>query len=199
MNPVRTLLKPVQEYSWSGNTQEAIVLHTTLGNTYVGAEQTLRTRHLSYHFIIDDEGETYQLVDIKRSAWHSGVKSKPNLRARAFFGDTNPNKRTIGIAFVRNRHSEITPAQRDAAVKLIKWIGEQTGIRYNRDNIFTHYEITSYKPQEVQQYRNQVIEGLEGYKDEKDAGEKATYELLRTILIELIKRLLKLQNEKTNL
>jgi len=197
MDIIQKLLKPVEEYSWAGNSQEAIMLHTTLGNSYDGAEQTLKIRHLSYHFIIDEDGEIFQLVDIGRSAWHAGVKSNPNLRARAFFGSDNPNRRSIGISFVRNRHPEITPAQRDAAVWLIKEIGKQTGVRYNRDNIFCHYEVTDYKPREVENYRQQVVEGLEGYKDEVDAGEKAQYLLLIDLLKQLI-RLLIQRNEQNN-
>lgn len=196
MNPVKALLTPVQDYSWAGNTYESIVLHTTLGNTYIGAEETLKIRHLSYHFIIDADGEVYQLVDIDRSAWHAGVKSNPNLRARTFYLSDNPNRRSIGIAFVRKNEPELTNAQRDTAVKLIKWLGEQTGARYNRDNIFCHYEITDYKPKEVEGYRQQVVEGLEGYKDETDAGQMSNNELLRRALIEIIKRLL---NGKTNI
>ena len=69
MNPIidRTL-KPEQDYSWPGNTHESIILHTTLGNSYSGAEETLKIRHLSYHFIIDEEGDVFQLVNTSRSA-----------------------------------------------------------------------------------------------------------------------------------
>lgn len=193
MDPIQAMLKPERDYSWPGNTHESIILHTTLGNSYIGAHETLRIRHLSYHFIIDEDGEVYQLTDINRSAWHAGVKSKPNLRVRSFFGSDNPNRRSIGIAFVRNGHDRITGAQRDAAVSLIKWLGAQTGVRYNRDNIFAHYEVTDYKPYEVLvPYRDQVVEGLEGYKDEADAGQKSQMlliiQLLQTIISELIKR-----------
>lgn len=190
MNPIiERILKPEQDYSWSGNTHESIILHTTLGSTYSGAEETLRIRHLSYHFIIDEEGDVYQLVSTDRSAWHAGVKSNPNLRVRAFFGSDNPNRRSIGIAFVRNKHPEITLAQRDAAVHLIKQLGSTTGVRYNRDNIFCHYEVTDYKPREVEKYRQQVVEGLEGYKDETDAGEKTKLLLVIQLLQTLIKQL----------
>ena len=136
-------------------------------------------------------------MDITRSAWHSGVKSNPNLRVRAFYGSDNPNRRSIGIAFVRNGHQELTSAQRDTGVQLIKWIGEQTGVRYNRDNIFTHYEVTDYKPWEVEDYRNQIIEGLEGYKDETDAGERTQLMLIIQLLQTLIKQLI-LGNEENN-
>ena len=200
MNPIiKRYLTPIQDYSWPGNTQESIVLHTTLGNNYEGAYETLKIRHLSYHFIIDEDGDVYQMVDIERSAWHSGVKSNPNLRARSFFGTENPNRRSIGIAFVRNGDSSITSLQRDSAVNLIKEIGQTNGIRYNRDNIFCHYEITDYKPKEVENYRQQVVEGLEGYKDETDAGEKGKLLLIIQLLQTLIKQLQQKLNEQKDL
>lgn len=199
MNPIQSLLTPQGDYSWEGNTHESIVLHTTLGSTYVGAYETLRIRHLSYHFIIDEDGEVYQLVDLERSAWHAGVKSGTNLRARAFYGADNPNRRSVGIAFVRNGHERLTDAQRDTAVQLIKWIGSQTGVRYNRDNIFAHYEITNYKPYEVLvPYRDQVVEGLEGYKDETDAGEKTKMLLIIELLKQYIALLIKKRDEQNN-
>lgn len=161
-------LIPVENYSWSNNTHESIILHTTLGNTYQGAFDTLKIRGLSYHYIIDIDGTIRELIPIERSAWHAGVKSNPNARVRAFFGNDNPNRRGIGISFVRRGHPTLEPEQRDAAVWLIKNIGERTGVRYNADNIFTHHEITDYKPEEVDDYRLEVLDGLVGFKDEKD-------------------------------
>lgn len=196
MTPIQALLKPVEDFSWPGNTHESIILHTTLGSTYIGAYETLRVRHLSYHFIIDEDGEVYELVDVSRSAWHAGVKSNPSLRARAFFGSDNPNRRSVGIAFVRNRQDTITTAQRDVCVSLIKWLGSHTGVRYNRDNIFCHYEITDYKPKEVENYRQQVIEGLEGYKDDTDAGQKTKLLLIIQLLKTYLSLLLKKRDEQ---
>ena len=199
MKIVEDFLSPLEEYSWSGNTHESIVLHTTLGHSYEGAEETLKIRHLSYHYIIDELGVIRQLVPIDRSAWHAGVKSGQNLRATVFYGDTNPNRRSVGIAFVRFGHERLTDAQRDSAVWLIKEIGKQTGIRYNRDNIFAHYEVTSYKPYEVfSPYRDQVIEGLEGFKDESDAKEKTKLLLIIQLLQLKLKLLLKRSGDKSS-
>lgn len=189
----KRILKPVDQYSWNGNTGESIVLHTTLGGTYKGAEDTLKIRHLSYHYVIDKDGKIYQLVDISRSAWHAGVRSNPNLRARAFFGEDNPNRRSIGIAFVNKGNMDypgegagyLTKAQRDAAVWLIKEIGKKTGVRYNLNNIFSHYEVTDYKPQYVENMRGIVVDGLLGFKDEKDNVKEKTILELRLKLLKL--------------
>lgn len=193
MKITKRLLKPVDSYSWEGNTQESIVLHTTLGTTYKGAEDTLKIRHLSYHYVIDKDGSIYQLVDISRSAWHTGVRSNPNLRVRTFYGNDNPNRRSIGIAFVRFNESELTREQRDAAVWLIKEIGKQTGVRFNASNIFAHVEITDYKPKEVlTPYRDQVIDGLVGFKDETDVSHETNLQLYIKLL-RLKVKLLRLQ------
>ena len=181
-------LKPLSSYSWDGNTNEAIVLHTTLGNTYQGAFDTLKIRGLSYHYIVDTDGTIRELIPIERSAWHAGVKSSPNARVRSFFGNDNPNRRSVGISFVRRGQPTLEPEQRDAAVWLIKDIGERTGIRYNADNIFTHHEITDYKPVEVNDYRQEVLDGLVGFKDEKDvvAQQKLVVKLLERLISLLI-------------
>lgn len=170
MNLKQDLLKPVKDYSWEGNTGEAIVLHITGGKNYKGAKDTLLARHLSYHFIIDTDGKVHQLVDIKRSAWHSGVKSNPNDRARRFFGTSNPNRRSVGISFVCPDDwfgDNLTDVQYTACTELIKHIGSLTGVRYNASNIFSHGEITDYK-EKMETERTKVINELVGYKDEKD-------------------------------
>jgi len=176
-------LLPLKDYSWSGNTKESIILHTTLGTNYSGAYNTLKLRHLSYHYIVEADGTITELIPITRSAWHSGVKNKPNLRARAFFGADNPNKRSIGISFVRNGESELTQEQRDAGIYLIKEIGKKTKIRYTADNIFCHQDITSYKPYEVQKYREQILTGLFGYRDEADTKERTILQLRIKLLM----------------
>ena len=162
------------------------MLHTTLGTNYSGAYDTLKIRHLSYHFIIDEDGTIYQLVPLERSAWHAGVKSHPNLRVRTFFGSDNPNRRSIGIAFVRYGDTELTPEQRDAGVWLTKEIGKRTGVRYNADNIFYHQEVTDYKPREVGRYREQILEGLVGFRDDIDAGEMSDLQLRIKQLMQII-------------
>lgn len=199
MNIIDRTLQPPSDFSWEGNTGEAIMLHTTLGNNYEGAESTLRSRHLSYHYIIDEDGLIYKLVDISRSAWHAGVTEQMSFRAKSFFGSTNPNRRTIGIAFVRNRHISLTDAQRWSAVELIKDIGARTGVRYTADNIFAHHEVTVYKPLEVfEKYRTQVVQDLVGFKDETDKQEKSLMLLIIQYLQQLVKQLKEEKDVKDN-
>ena len=196
MKIINRILKPEDKFSWEGNTQESIILHTTLGSTYKGAEETLIIRELSYHYIIDKDGTIYQLVENTRAAWHAGVKSNPNLRVRSFFED-NPNKQSIGIAFVGtgtetedNMYVWMTPEQRDSAVWLIKDIGSKNGIRYNANNIFYHREVTDYKPFYVKYIMETVVRSLVGFKNEKDNVKELTILKLRVQLLKLQLKLL---------
>jgi len=168
----QTLLEPQNEYSFAETTGDSLMFHTTLGTNYQGAYDTLKIRHLSYHFIIDEDGTIYQLIDLSRGAWGAGATSRMNVRALAYFGLVNPNQKAIQIAFVRRGQSQLTQEQRDAGVWLTKHIGKQTGARYNRNNMFYHREVTNYnasaKPPEVREYLEQVLDGLVGFKDNTD-------------------------------
>ena len=166
------------------------MLHTTLGSTVIGAVETLKARGLSYNYLISG-GVVYELVDWSNSAWHAGVTSGMNLRSRAFYGNRNPNKHSVGIAFVQPLGVNILPDEDiDAAVLLLKHIGQQSSNRYNADNIFYHREVTSYKPLQVKYYREQVLDALVGDKDGKDAGEKTRLQLMIQLLQLRVKLLL---------
>lgn len=174
---------------WAGNDPSSIMLHTTLGSTVQGAVDTLRARGLSYNYLIST-GTVYELVSWEHSAWHAGVTSGMNMRSQVFYEDRNPNKHSVGIAFVQPQGITKLPEEDiDAAVELIKWIGSESGVRYNADNIFYHREVTSYKPIEVKYYRDQVLDALVGDKDDKDAGEKKRLQLM-VLLLQLRLKLL---------
>ena len=171
---------------WSGNKPRSIILHTTGGDSVIGAVETLIARGLSYNYIIKN-GTVHELVSYKNSAWHAGVVSGMNMRSQVFFGtgkgEENPNRNSVGIAFAQSFGvKEIPDEDIDACILLIKHLGQQTGVRYNADNIFYHREVTSYKPLEVKGYREQVLDALVGDKDDKDAGEKTVIRLTIQLL-----------------
>lgn len=169
LKPMKTQLTGVEHKHlnnyWEDNDPKSIILHTTLGDSFDGAFETLKARGLSYNYIIDANGKTYEIVAWDKSAWHSGVKSNPNKRVQNFYGDTNPNKHSVGIAFVRNGQDQLTEEQVNASTQLIKQLGENTREVYTKENIFYHQEITDYKPKEVGLYREQVLEALFGEKE----------------------------------
>ena len=167
---------------WEDNNPKSIMLHMTGGDSVIGAVDTLKARGLSYNYIIKN-GTVYELADCTKSCWHAGVVSGMNLRAQAFFGngkgENNPNRNSVGISFAQAFGVTTLPDEDvDAAVELIKHIGAQTGIRYTADNIFYHREVTIHKPLEVKGYREQVLEGLIGDKDDKEALQKTITQLL---------------------
>lgn len=159
------------------------MLHTTLGGgTIQGVHQTLLTRGLSYNYIIKN-GIVYEIVPYYQCAWHAGVIKNPNMRSQVFYktlkGEDNPNRQSVGIAFdYPQGATQLSDADINAAIDLIKWIGSETGYRYNADNIFYHKEVTSNKPIAVKGYRDQVLDALVGDKDDKDAGEISRKRLL---------------------
>lgn len=180
--------------SWSGNNPRSIIFHTTLGGGNIsGVINTLKSRGLSYNYVIN-KGKIYELVNPNRSAWHAGVISRPVLRARIFYktlkGEDNPNRHSVGIAFDKAQNEPLSEQDIDAAVFLIKHIGKNTKIRYNADNIFCHIDVTDYKPAIVRKYREEVLDGLVGDKDEKDAGEMSYMQLMikfLTLQLELLR------------
>lgn len=183
---------------WDGNDPRSIMLHTTYGDTVIGAVDTLKARGLSYNYIIK-HGTVYELVPFAKSAWHAGVVSGMNLRSRAFYrdgkGPNNPNRHSVGIAFAQPQGTFILPDEDiDAAVELLKFIGSQTGYRYNANNIFYHKEVTSYKPVEVQKYRELVVEAIVGDKDDKDAEVIGLMKILVQLLQQYLAMLVAKQN-----
>ncbi len=148
------------------------MLHTTAGDSVIGAYETLKARGLSYNYLIKN-GTIYEVVPYERSAWHAGVIRNPNMRSQVFYktlkGQDNPNRHSVGIAYVQARGvTELPEEDLNAFVQLVKWLGYETGNRWNADNIFYHKEVTSDKPWEVEGYRLQSIDALVGEKDGKD-------------------------------
>ena len=79
----------------NGKTINHIVVNYTAGGTLSGAVRTLEKRGVSYHYIIDTNGDVYQFVPESRSAYHAGCK----------LSDTKcllpgMNQQSIGISFV---------------------------------------------------------------------------------------------------
>ena len=153
---------------------DSLIFHTTLGSSALSSWNWLDHIDLSYHYIIDDNGDVYHAVEHDRVAWHAGVVSKPNARVVSHFKGVNPNKPSIGIAFTRNGHLKLTEAQVKACVKLIK------DNNWTELPFFTHQEITSYKPVVVNKYLDQVKGALAG-----DKGSDFKVTLLKQLIAKL--------------
>jgi len=142
-----------------------LVLHTTLGSLK-GTLSWLRSKRssASAHFVIDRLGDVYQLVEIKDGAWHCGRIYNPSevgktlLKKNIWGSYVNPNKYLVGIEFVCGYDIDkdgtvegweklYTPQQIKACADLIiKYIEPEIKIPLVKENIITHKDITSYKP-----------------------------------------------------
>lgn len=178
--------------SWAGNTPRSIVFHTLLGSIE-GSYSWLDQINLSYNYMIGKDGKIYEQVPINRSAWHAGRVYGATDRALAFFKGKNPNTQSIGIAFERRGEPKLTREQVLAGEWLVKHLEGKTGNEFGRDNCFAHYEITSYKPKEVVDYKFQILDKHIGEREEDRSSEVAE---LQKIYIGLLQRYVELLRKK---
>jgi len=152
-----------------GPTKKAVVvLHFTLGS-YAGAVSWLmnanRPNRSSAHFVIGrNQGEAVQLVKVTDIAWHAGVVSNPNDRAKRVMKKNldgtwvNPNQYTIGIELaagydvdqdgvVEPNENDITEWQYQQLAELVKAFenNPDTAFLLDEKNIIIHGDITDYK------------------------------------------------------
>jgi hypothetical protein len=101
---------------------DSIVLHCTEASR----ESTIREfmnpggRQVSAHYVIDQNGDIYQMVPDAESAWHC----------------KGSNANTIGIEHVGQIDEALVQAQQKSSVNLIKWLMQQYSVKL--DNIFGH-------------------------------------------------------------
>ncbi len=169
-------------YSVGPTKKAVVVLHFTLGS-YGGAVSWLsnanRPNRSSSHFVIGRKpGEIVQLVKITDIAWHAGVISNPNDRAKKVMlknldgSWVNPNQYTIGIELaagydvdqdgvVESNENDITEWQYDQLIELIKSFSNnpETAFVLDPKNIIIHGDITDYK-EKPENVRNEVIKKL---------------------------------------
>ena len=174
----------------------AIVLHATVGafNSTVewlmtSPEERLRRTgkktYSSAHAVFGRVGQITALAPLNRGTWHAGGVSKPSQRAKDVLPKypwgilKNPNKRTIGLEFVAEYDIDrdgilegweklYTPKQIKACVwYILNEIEPKTGKRFDENNIITHQDIASYKPNlEIQ--RAMVLAELEKQREAKE-------------------------------
>src|ERR1039458_1828368 len=91
-----------------------IVLHSTTVATVDGTINWFMDpkSQVSAHYVVDKNGDIYQMVRDDRSAWH----------AKAI------NSRSIGIEHVGTADDRLTGAQSRASAQLVRWLAAQYGI-----------------------------------------------------------------------
>lgn len=116
----------------------AAIIHHTAGRGLEATINTLQSRGLSYHYLIDRDGRIVQTLPDNLIAWHGHPNDKkPSL--------TNSN--TLGIATVAKDDSDITPEQISSAITLEDALAKKYG--FPKTDVFGHGEVSSHKhPQE---------------------------------------------------
>jgi len=75
-----------------------VIIHHTAGGSLSGAISTLRNNNLSYHYLIEPNGQISQFTNNNIRGHHAGGQNRPTLNTWG----SDPNSATIGIAFVGN-------------------------------------------------------------------------------------------------
>lgn len=109
---------------------DMIVFHQTGGNTVTPALNWYLnpSSNVSPNYLIDKNGDVYQLVDLDNAAWCNGTNN--TIGDKLYCGKslseivkqrkTNANYYTYSIEFVHCQWGNITKAQQNAAIALIK-------------------------------------------------------------------------------
>jgi N-acetylmuramoyl-L-alanine amidase len=114
----------------------ALVLHYTGMDTAQSAIDRLCDREagVSAHYVVEEDGKTWSLVEESKRAWHAG--------AGVWRGEADMNSASIGIEIVNGGHNyglpEFPEAQIDAVITLAqgiiqRWDIPQTGILGHSD------------------------------------------------------------------
>ena len=109
-----------------GREIDMIVLHYTGMKSGEAARERLcdTASKVSAHYLVEENGDIYRLVDEENRAWHAGVSS--------WQGDTEINARSIGIEIVNPGHEfgyrEFPDAQINAVIDLIADIRNRRNI-----------------------------------------------------------------------
>ncbi len=111
---IKSFIESPNTSSRNGAGINMIVLHSTTAATVEGTINWFMDpkSQVSAHYIVDKNGDIYQMVSDDRSAWH----------AKAI------NSRSIGIEHVATATDRLTDAQSIASAQLVRWLAAQYGI-----------------------------------------------------------------------
>ncbi len=141
-------MKIIQRHSTNLNERstdiDTIIIHYTDMPTTEAAIEWLCNpeSQVSAHYLIDENGQIYQLVPDEKRAWHAGFSS--------WNGDVNLNDRSIGIELANPGHSHgyvpFPNAQIESLVKHCKELQEKWAIPSSR--ILGHSDIAPQRKQD---------------------------------------------------
>lgn len=111
---------------------EGLLVHHTGGRGLQTAIDTLKTRGLGYHYLVDRDGTVVNYVDDGQVAWHAGkTDKKPDLG----------NRNTVSLSLVAKDDKDLTKKQAESAIQL----GHQLMSKYGISSVYGHGETSSHK------------------------------------------------------
>ncbi len=135
---------PSPNFNERNSPLDAIIIHYT---DMLSADETLKwlcnpASKVSAHYLIDEDGQIYQLVDEGKRAWHSGES--------CWQGRNDTNSYSIGIELANPGHTfghlPFPEAQIDALVSLCEGIMSRWGIPPSR--ILGHSDVAPRRKQD---------------------------------------------------
>jgi hypothetical protein len=113
---------------------KGVIIHHTGGRGLDIAIQTLQSRKLSYHYLVDRNGKVVQILPDELMGWHAGKTNK-----KPEFDNTN----TVSISMVAKDDTDVTPEQIAAAAGLEGMLAKKYG--FPKSNAYGHGEVSSAK------------------------------------------------------
>lgn len=130
-----------------------VCLHATAGSSLAGALSALRSRELSYHYIIPKDGKITKCVPYGREAFHAGKSSGPE--------GLNVNRYSIGISFV-NLNDGIDPYTEAQIVACDDLIAQLKAAIPTLSYLTTHYAVSPGRKTDPKRFPcSRVANGLQ--------------------------------------
>ncbi|MGB8031305.1 MAG: transglycosylase domain-containing protein [Terracidiphilus sp.] len=111
---IKSFVESPNYSSRNGADIDMIVLHCSTAATVEGTIHWFLNRNsrVSAHYVVDKNGDIYQMVRDDCSAWHAKAA----------------NSRSIGIEHVGTAADRLTDAQSEASAELVRWLVAEYGI-----------------------------------------------------------------------
>jgi N-acetyl-anhydromuramyl-L-alanine amidase AmpD len=137
-------MSPNCEYLRRGNKISAFVIHMTEGSFESAVNWCNDQKsQVSYHFIIDEQGNDNCIVMPENTAWHAG-KRVESKKYTEYLG-VNANLTTIGIALAGFAENGPTIKQITKCAELIKYLANYYNIKLDRTTVIPHNDIRADK------------------------------------------------------
>jgi len=113
MSPLIPIAAPSPNFNDRKSPIRFIVLHYTGMETGAAALERMRDpdAQVAAHYMIEENGDVYALVDEDKRAWHAGVSS--------WMGETDINSASIGIEIVNGGHDFGLPEFPDVQIEVV--------------------------------------------------------------------------------